>query len=207
MLIPENIKALLFDLDGVIFDTEAGYTEFWKTELLPLLPKDEDIFSKIKGATLKDILDRYFPLPGQREKVIRLVDDFESRMKTDYIPGADAYLKKVRADGYKMALVTSSSGKKMSKIYSRNPGFREQFDVVVTADDMLRSKPDPFCYLLASERLGVPPRQCCVFEDSILGLQSGRAAGMYVVGLATTNPANVISSLSDKVISNFTEAI
>lgn len=207
MLIPENIRALLFDLDGVIFDTEAGYTEFWKTELLPLLPKDEDIFSKIKGATLKDILDRYFPLPGQREKVIRLVDDFESRMKTDYIPGADAYLKKVRADGYKMALVTSSSGKKMSKIYSRNPGFREQFDVVVTADDMLRSKPDPFCYLLASERLGVPPRQCCVFEDSILGLQSGRAAGMYVVGLATTNPANVISSLSDKVISNFTEAI
>lgn len=207
MLIPENIKALLFDLDGVIFDTEAGYTEFWKTELLPLLPKDEDIFSKIKGATLKDILDRYFPLPGQREKVIRLVDDFESRMKTDYIPGADAYLKKVRADGYKMALVTSSSGKKMSKIYSRNPGFREQFDVVVTADDVLRSKPDPFCYLLASERLGVPPRQCCVFEDSILGLQSGRAAGMYVVGLATTNPANVISSLSDRVISDFTGAI
>lgn len=207
MLIPENIRALLFDLDGVIFDTEAGYTEFWKSELLSLLPKDEDIFSKIKGATLKDILDRYFPLPGQREKVIRMVDDFESSMKTDYIPGADAYLEKVRKAGYKMALVTSSSGKKMSKIYSRNPGFRERFDVVVTADDMLRSKPDPFCYLLASERLGIPPGQCCVFEDSILGLQSGRAAGMYVVGLATTNPANVISSLSDRVISDFTGAI
>ena len=66
MPIPENIKALLFDLDGVILDTEAGYTEFWKTELIPLMPEEKDIFSKIKGATLKDILDRYFPLPEQR---------------------------------------------------------------------------------------------------------------------------------------------
>lgn len=207
MPIPENIKALLFDLDGVILDTEAGYTEFWKTELLPLMPEEEDIFSKIKGATLKDILDRYFPMPEQRSRVTALVDDFEGRMKTDYIPGAAEYLAKAKAAGYRIALVTSSSRKKMAKIYVRYPGFEDRFDVAVTADDMLRSKPDPYCYLLASERLGIPPSQCCVFEDSILGLRAGRDAGMYVVGLATTNPAETIAPLADKVISDFTVEI
>lgn len=205
MLLPENIKAQLFDLDGVLLDTEAAYTEFWKAELLPLLPEDDDIFSKVKGATLKDIMDRYFPSPEMKAKVISLVDDFESRMNPEYIPGAPEYLAKVKEAGYKTALVTSSSGKKMAKIYARYPGFREQFDVTVTADDMLRSKPDPYCYLLAAERLGVTPSQCCVFEDSLLGLRAGKSAGMYVVGLATTNPREVISPFSDKVISDFTE--
>lgn len=207
MLLPENIKALLFDLDGVLLDTETAYTEFWKDKLLPLLPDDDDIFSKVKGATLKDILDRYFPSPEMKKKVISLVDDFESRMNPEYIPGASEYLSKVVAAGYKTALVTSSSNKKMEKIYSRCPDLKDRFDVTVTADDMLRSKPDPYCYLLAAERLNVSPARCCVFEDSLLGLKAGKSAGMYVVGLATTNPADLIKPLSDKVISDFTEEI
>lgn len=207
MPIPENITALLFDLDGVILDTEAGYTEFWKTELFPLLPKDEDIFSKVKGATLKDILDRYFPSPEMKNRVISLVDNFEARMSCDYVPGAAEYLAKVKSAGYKTALVTSSSQKKMARIYSRYPGFREQFDVAVTADDVIRSKPDPYCYQLAAGKLNVPAEQCCVFEDSMLGLKAGKAAGMFVVGLSTTNPREMILPLSNMVIGDFTEML
>ena len=207
MSLHENITALLFDMDGVLLDTETAYTEFWKDKLLPLLPEDDDIFSKVKGATLKDILDRYFPSPEMKEKVISLVDEFESRMAPEYIPGASDYLSKAVRAGYKTSLVTSSSNKKMKKIYSLDPGFKEQFDVTVTADDMIRSKPDPYCYLLAAEKLNVPPARCCVFEDSLLGLHAGKSAGMYVVGLATTNPEEMIKPLADKVINNFTEEL
>ena len=74
---------------------------------------------------------------------------------------------------------------------------------ILTSEDFDRSKPDPDCYLKAAERFGVVPEDCVVFEDSFNGLRSGRAAGMHVVGLATTNPADAIRPFCDEVIKNY----
>ncbi|MEG1644189.1 MAG: HAD family hydrolase, partial [Bacteroidales bacterium] len=77
------------------------------------------------------------------------------------------------------------------------------FDVIITADDIIRAKPDPYCFLLAADRLKSPVSDCCVFEDSILGLQAARSANMFVIGLATTNPYDVVGGMSDMVIRDF----
>ena len=83
--------------------------------------------------------------------------------------------------------------------------FRELFDEILTSEDFSRSKPDPDCYLKAAARLGAESDECVVFEDSFNGLKSGRAAGMAVVGLATTNSAESIAPYSDIQMADYTE--
>ena len=91
----------------------------------------------------------------------------------------------------------------MEAVYRSHPEFKGLFDAILTAEDFDRSKPDPDCYLKAAGRFGIAPEHCVVFEDSFNGLKSGRAAGMYVVGLATTNPTDAIRPLCDEVISDY----
>ena len=85
--------------------------------------------------------------------------------------------------------------------------FKNQYDTIITADDITLSKPNPQCFLLAAERLGVKPEECAVFEDSIHGLNAARAAGMYVVGVATSNPYDVVKVMSDVIINDFEDAL
>ena len=91
----------------------------------------------------------------------------------------------------------------MEAVYHHHPEFKSLFDAILTSEDFERSKPDPDCYLKAAERFGLGPEDCVVFEDSFNGLKSGRAAGMRVVGLATTNPAESIRPLCDEVIEDY----
>jgi HAD superfamily hydrolase (TIGR01509 family) len=95
------------------------------------------------------------------------------------------------------AVVTSSNLPKMESVYRHQPGFKVLFDAILTSEDFDRSKPDPDCYLKAARRLGVQIGECVVFEDSINGLKAGRAAGMKVVGLLTTNPLERVAEWSD----------
>ena len=76
-------------------------------------------------------------------------------------------------------------------------------DAILTSEDFEYSKPHPDCYLKAAARFGVQPSECVVFEDSFNGLKSGRAAGMKVVGVATTNPQEAIAPLSDIQITDY----
>ncbi|MBR5533132.1 MAG: HAD-IA family hydrolase [Bacteroidales bacterium] len=205
MILPENIKALLFDMDGVIFDTEGLYTDFWKRELFCYLPDDPEIFDKVKGSTLNDILSRYFKNKEIREKVVKAIDLFETTMPFIYIAGYKNYFKHIKEKGYKCAVVTSSNNKKMANVFNRYPNFKNEYDTIITADDITISKPNPQCFLLAAKRLGVKPEECAVFEDSIHGLNAARAAGMYVVGVATSNPYDIVKKMSDTIIRNFND--
>ena len=126
-------------------------------------------------------------------------------MKYIYLDGLEDYLRLLRQQGVKTAVVTSSNLPKMQAVYASHPEFHELFDAILTSEDFERSKPDPDCYLKAAGRFGVEPQDCVVFEDSFNGLKSGRAAGMYVVGLATTNAAEAIAPLCDEVIKDYTQ--
>ena len=91
----------------------------------------------------------------------------------------------------------------MEAVYNKHSDFREMFDAILTSEDFSASKPDPDCYLKAAGLLGVSREDCVVFEDSFNGLKSGRAAGMHVIGLATTNSAESIMPLCDQVIKDY----
>lgn len=198
--------AALFDLDGVVFDTEPQYTRFWGDQCREFHPEHPGLELEIKGQTLRQIFDRYFggSLADRQELITRRLDDFERHMEFRFVDGFEAFVGGLRAEGVKTAVVTSSNRQKMAAVYDKCPGFKQLFDAILTAEDFAKSKPDPDCYLKAAARFGAKPSGCVVFEDSFNGLKSGRGAGMFVVGLSTTNPSEAIRPLSDVVIGSYT---
>ncbi|MDE6310420.1 MAG: HAD family phosphatase [Muribaculaceae bacterium] len=199
---PATIGAL-FDLDGVLIDTETEYTRIWG-EIDSLFPSGVENFPMvIKGTTLPHILGTYYPDPATQAKVVEMLNRCEAAMEYRPIPGAFEFLKALKDAGIPAALVTSSNDEKMSNVYSRLPGLKDYFQTIVTACDVTRSKPDPEGYRLAAERIGIPVGRCCVFEDSLSGLKAGRSAGARVVALATTLPRTALEGKADRIIDDF----
>lgn len=200
-----TLKAALFDLDGVVFDTEPQYSIFWGSQCRLYHPERPGLEQEIKGQTLTQIYDQWFSGPLEKEQpvITDRLNEYESHMHYDYIEGFEQMIADLHAHGVKTAVVTSSNLPKMQAVYRYQPEFKLLFDAILTSEDFERSKPDPDCYLKAAARLGASTDECIVFEDSFNGLRSGRAANMKVVGLATTNSAESISELSDIQISDY----
>ena len=199
------MKAALFDLDGVVFDTEPQYSVFWGAQCREFHPEHPGLEHEIKGQTLVQIYDAWFSgeLAEKQPMITERLNKFEQQMDYIYVPGFEEYISQLRSKGVKTAVVTSSNQPKMEAVYQSHPEFRSMFDAILISEDFERSKPDPDCYLKAAQRLGVKVEDCVVFEDSFNGLKSGKAAGMYVVGLSTTNPATAIRPYCDEIIENY----
>lgn len=195
----KRLKAALFDLDGVVFDTEPQYSVFWGGECRRYHPEHPGLEHEIKGSTLTQIYDRWFsgPLLKEQPAITERLNAYEQQMDYDYIDGFLAFVDDLHKHGVKTAVVTSSNMPKMESVYRKQLGFKLLFDAILTSEDFEQSKPDPDCYLKAAMKLGVEPDECVVFEDSINGLRSGIAAKMKVVGLLTTNPFEIVAPLSD----------
>lgn len=194
------MEGALFDLDGVLVDTEGIYTEFW-SEMDCRFPTGVDNFAQvIKGSTLTNILATYFANDETQQQIVALLKKHEREMRYRLFDGVSALLQQLHENGYKMAIVTSSNRAKMGHLFDQLPELEQAMDVVITDEDIKRSKPDPEGYLLAAAKIGVAPDQCYIFEDSINGLHAARAAGGVVVGVATTNPRIAIQPLSDIVV-------
>lgn len=196
--------ACLFDLDGVLVDSERIYTKIWEA-IERQWPTGIDNFAyKIKGTTLEDILERYFP-EKVRGDVTRELIRLESMMIYGPLPGAIEFIDGLIKKGVPRALVTSSNGMKMDHLWKDMPEFQEKFDVIITGDEVSSSKPNPEGYLKAAAALGVKPERCAVFEDSLQGVKAGKAAGAYVVGIAGTLKAEDIAPYCDKVVNAVAE--
>ncbi len=197
--------AALFDLDGVIIDTEGQYTLFWDMIGRQYL-RHPGFGAKVKGKTLKRILADFFADATAKtlKEIAALMDNFESKMEMPYIAGFKEFFAALAQGGWMTAVVTSSNEKKMKSVYNKLPELKGMFDKVFTAEMFPESKPAPDPYLVAAKGLGVPASSCLVFEDSISGLISGKSARMKMVGLATTNPAEVVARYADVVIPDFT---
>lgn len=188
----------LFDLDGVLIDSEREYTRIWE-EIDRIYPTGVENFPLvIKGRTLPEILKTYFPseLHGA---VTDKLNEMEQKMRYPMLPGAEDMLGRLKARGLGCVLVTSSNDLKMRHLREEQPRLEGFFDHIVTADRISKSKPDPEGYLLGAELLGVDPRRCVVFEDSAQGVMAGRRAGAYVVGLTTTLPAEKLEPYTDRL--------
>lgn len=202
----EKKKVALFDLDGVVLDTEVQYTKFWKSIGERYCGDVPDFATRIKGMSLVQILASHEVLLEHEQEVRIAIEEFEQTMSYPYVSGAYTFLNKLRENGIPRAVVTSSNRAKMETVYRLLPEFEFLFDRVFTADDITRSKPAPDCYLNAARAMSVSIAECVVFEDSINGLKSGRDAGAYVVGLSTSCVEEEIMALADRVIPDFAEA-
>ena len=194
----------LFDLDGVVVDSETIYTQVWN-DIDKIYPSGIENFAYIiKRNTLEKILGTYYQDKDIQEKIIQIIKDSEKEMK--YIPFDEAirFITELKEAGIKCAMVTSSSQRKVDHLYEQNPFFKDLFDAVITGDVVTHSKPNPEPFILGAKVLGIDPKDCIVFEDSLSGIQAGKAAGSTVVGLATTLKFEDINGKAHKTINDFT---
>lgn len=184
-------RAFLFDFDGVVVDSEPVHLETFRTVLAPLgigISKKR-WYREFVGAGSPFIMKT---LLGEKkitdEEIIkRYVNErrelFQKRILEGKIwarRGIEKFLLETRKNGIKTAIV--SGGHKQNIALSLSLlNLEKAFDVVIGREDYEKRKPDPECYLLAAKKIGVEPRDCVVFEDSILGCLAAKAAGMIVI--------------------------
>ncbi len=193
----------LFDLDGTVFDTEAEYSVFWGGMGKKYRPEIENFDKIIKGTTLTQIYERYFPDPALQAVITEQLDEWERHMTYRFVDGVEDFVKDLKANGVKCAIVTSSNEKKMKALVKAVPQFDGMFDKILTAEMFAASKPNPDCYLLGARVFGADVSECVVFEDAFTGLEAGMRAGMFTIGVTTTNSREAIEDKCNHVIDDF----
>ncbi len=186
------IKAALFDLDGVVVFTDKYHYLAWKK----LADEngwdfDEQINQRLKGiprlASLEEILKHNnTDLPyKEKERLANIKNDYYVKMlenldDNDIFTGAPEFIKSLREKGIKISLCSSS---KNAEFVLDKLGLMPLFDAVITGKDIVNAKPDPEVFLKGAEKLGVSRFNCAVFEDSKVGIQAARKAGMKSIGV------------------------
>lgn len=194
-----NKCGVLFDLDGVLLDSEGQYSIFWES-MDELFPTGVNNFAAyIKGFHLKRIMS-YFDNDEVRQQVLDKLMEFERNMRFEFFPGALEFVKQLRDASIPMAIVTSSDRTKMQSLYSQHPEFPTLFDRIITGDMVTKAKPDPQCFLTAAQQLGLDISDCIVFEDSRNGLIAARESGARVIGVSTTMSVEDVMPLCDMTI-------
>ncbi|HHT03725.1 MAG TPA: HAD family phosphatase [Bacteroidales bacterium] len=197
--------AYLFDLDGVVIDTEKEYTRIWTEIGDKHIPHIKNFAIQIKGNRLDNIYENYFSHLSEKEweDILVYIRDLGEKMTYNYVDGAKEFLQELKKKNHLTALVTSSDNHKLEILFSKLPEIKSFFDVIISSNDNVKGKPEPDPYLLAAERLNIEPEKCIVFEDAIAGIESGLAARMYVIAVSTTHEVDVLRKYTPKVIPNF----
>lgn len=194
---------VLFDLDGVLIDSESLYTEFW-SNIDRVYPTGIDNFAyKIKGNNLGRILSTYYPDNKIQKGIIDLINQFEEQIQYKIFPGVIEFLTELKNRSIPTALVTSSDKEKMKKLYLQHPDFKNFFNVIITGDMVSKSKPNPECFIKGATLLGINPQNCYVFEDSPSGIRAGLDSGAKVIALATTLLRQDINKDVQAIIDSF----
>jgi beta-phosphoglucomutase family hydrolase len=202
--------AAIFDMDGVIVDNMKYHKKAWEMFLKKHVPgMDVEEFSKHFGKVNKDLLKIVFKREVSKEEESRLGEEKEALYREIYaddispVEGLVGFLKELNENGVKAAVASAAPKINVDFVFEKT-GLRQYFDVSIDANDVTHGKPDPEIYLKAAEKLNCLPEACLVFEDSIPGIQAGRNAGMKVIGVATSHPAEKLID-TELVIMDFTE--
>jgi beta-phosphoglucomutase family hydrolase len=188
-----EIRAFLFDMDGVIVDSNPLHRESWAeynrrhgvetTEAMQQRmygKRNDDIVRDFFGAHLADA--EVYAHGAAKEQLYR--EMIRPALNESLVPGVREFLERHRGEPVGMA---TNAEPENVEFLIEEAGLRPYFRVLVDGHQVPNPKPYPDIYLRAAELLGVPPCDCVVFEDSLPGIEAARAAGMAVVGLTTTH--------------------
>ena len=202
------ISAFIFDLDGVIIDSNPVIESFWKSEAVKdnIHLTDHLISEWIHGRKVGDTITGLFNhLSDKRKKEIEAAGyEFDSIMEPGALKGVVHLIHWLYAMRIPTGVVTSSHHSRMLKMLTQLH-LQDHFSFFVTAEDVTRGKPDPAPYLRMSEKMKIPNYECLVFEDAVSGIQSATAAGMQSIGIGNEHakPGLLLSGAID-VIPDFT---
>lgn len=211
MDLPIGTKAILFDMDGVIFNSEDlshdvffGLSKKYHVEFM------EDDHKAILGTT-ESYWSHYFvqkwnlPMTDREfTKIVWNLLSIERDKRLEFMPGFERLISQMHDIGLKTALVTSTP-RPIFELMNNKFNLKNLFDIIVTGDEVISGKPDPEPYLLAVKRLEMKPNECIVIEDAMSGVRSGKAAGCYVVAVPTRHAIGLEYKEADRVVSNLEE--
>lgn len=193
-----QIQALLFDMDGVVIDSEPIHEEAQRIIFREHdLPVPESVFPSFKGMTEVKVFERIVSEFGsERHNVAALVEAKETTFRSllsdlELVPGVLDMIRRSR-DRYRMALTTSSARSNQRFAFEKFD-LDPYFEVVVTAEDIEHPKPHPQPYQTTADRMGLDPSVCLVLEDSLHGVRSAQRAGCRVAGITTSFSAKELS--------------
>ncbi len=207
-----SINAFLFDLDGVIVDTAIYHYQAWRRLANELgFDISEEFNEGLKGVSRTDSLDLILAhgglsLPNEKKTELATKKnewylELVSRMTSnDILPGVPAFFAQVRQAGLKTAL--GSVSKNAPMILARI-GMTDAFDAIIDGNKISKGKPDPEVFTKGAEELGVSAAECVVFEDAVAGVEAGKRAGMFVVGIGTPDvltKADLVAPSLEKIM-------
>lgn len=186
------IKAIIFDLDGVLCSTDEYHYQAWKMLADKLgIYFDREINNRLRGvsrmASLEIVLENANRCFSEEEKHLFAAEKNEAYREllhnmgpNDLSPVVKSTLDQLRSNGYKLAIGSSS---KNAKFILKQLGLQDYFDAVSDGTNIARSKPDPEVFVTAAEYLGVKPEFCLVVEDAVAGIDAAKSGGMYAAGI------------------------
>ena len=207
------IKTVIFDMDGVIVDTEPvhhyAYNQHFKQLNIEVSP---EMYASFTGNSTKNIFEKLKAQFMLTEDVQTLVetkrtlfnDAFDSKEDLYLLNGVEDLIIDLHKNGMQLVLASSSAKVTINRIFNRF-GLHNYFTHIVSGEDFPESKPDPAIFRHAAYLSQTPVENCIVIEDSTNGIKAAKSAGIYCIGYDSFHSKMQDYSLADKVISDFNE--
>jgi beta-phosphoglucomutase family hydrolase len=203
------IKAVIFDMDGVLVDNSKVHDETWRIMCEKYgKPESAEKVKNIFGGTNKIFVEQLLGITDP-EEVKRIAIEKEALYREVFqatIKAPDGLLpllSELRRRNVRLAVATSGPKENLDFVLD-NLDIRHFFDALVEESQITHGKPHPEIYLRAAQLLGISPQECVAIEDSIFGLQSAKSAGMKAIAITTSFTPDKLT-LADKIIHSFTE--
>jgi beta-phosphoglucomutase family hydrolase len=203
------LRAVIFDMDGVIVDSHPIHKKTWRT-FLALLGKEiseEDLNFIMEGRKREEILRHFLGDLSEEQMQIfgrqkeQLFRRESAALQT--IEGLREFLQELDEAEIRLAVASSGSSGRVNDILV-SLDLQNYFKAIVTGDQVTNGKPDPAIFLMASDRLGVSPAETLVFEDSVSGVKAAKAAGMTCFGVASNGIIpTLLEAGADHIIPDF----
>lgn len=214
--IPKSVKALIFDMDGTLVNSEpVGPDTFIEiSKKYGVTPDKQEYEAFIQSwkrignyvdekTLLSDFVVNHSLSVKPNDFIKEFLETYLNNLsKAPALTGVDDFLRKAKPLDYKMAIVSASKTSQIETVL-KNHSWLGLFDFVIGEEAITKHKPDPEGYLKAIERLTIPADECVIFEDSKNGVIAAKASGAYVIGLREGNAETMDLSAADKIVPDF----
>lgn len=206
------IRAVLWDMDGTLVDSAEFHWQAWRdTMAREGHPITREQFLASFGQRNDSILRNWLGTKATPEAIQRIGDAKEALYRQHVreqgiqpLPGVSEWLQRLHQQGWRQAIASAAPCKNVETILEALHS-ADCFEAIVSAEDVHRGKPDPEVFLVAAQKLAVPPKQCIVVEDALHGVEAAQAAGMKCIGVSRDGkalPADLVVKSLDQLGTN-----